>query len=113
MLLCAATTSSTHVDDLSASPYRVKVMSKATRDEKAGALELWAEDVESGHLVAVDKSVLRQLAKLTDQRAELDREIAQAIHAARRANRSWSEIGAMLGVSKQAAQRKYGRKLDS
>jgi len=29
---------------------------------------------------------------------------------ARDARCSWSEIGAMLGVSKQAAQRKYGTK---
>ena len=28
-------------------------------------------------------------------------------------SRSWSEIGAMLGVSKQAAQRKYGRKISA
>jgi hypothetical protein len=32
------------------------------------------------------------------------------VRAARSAHRSWSEIGAMLGVTKQAAQRKYGSK---
>ncbi|HZJ27932.1 MAG TPA: hypothetical protein VFF40_13130 [Acidimicrobiia bacterium] len=44
---------------------------------------------------------------LTDTTGELTR----AVIAARRSNRSWSEIGAMLGVSKQAAQRKYGREI--
>jgi hypothetical protein len=34
-----------------------------------------------------------------------------AIRDARKADRSWSEIGAMLGVSKQAAQRKYAAKI--
>jgi hypothetical protein len=34
-----------------------------------------------------------------------------AISEARHAHRSWSEIGAMLGVSKQAAQRKYAAKI--
>jgi hypothetical protein len=33
--------------------------------------------------------------------------LLEAIRSARKADRSWSEIGAMLGVSKQAAQHKY------
>jgi len=32
------------------------------------------------------------------------------VRAARSAQRPWSEIGAMLGVTKQAAQRKYANK---
>ena len=88
-------------------------MSKATRDEKAAALERWADDVEPDDLVAVDTSVLRQLAKLADQRAELDNAVTEAVRAARTAHRSWSEIGAMLGVSKQAVQRKYNRRVRS
>ena len=40
----------------------------------------------------------------------MDEELTESVHAARAAKRSWSEIGAMLGVSKQAAQRKYGSK---
>jgi len=35
--------------------------------------------------------------------------LVEAIRSARRADRSWSEIGTMLGVSKQAAQKKYGK----
>ncbi len=102
-----------HMLTLAVSPYRVKVMSKTTRDEKAAALERWADNVEPGDLIAVDASALRQLAKLTDQREALDRAITEAVHASRQANRSWSKIGAMLGVSKQAAQRKYGRHVGS
>ena len=88
-------------------------MSKTTHDEKAATLEGWADNVEPGDLIAVDMSALRELAKLTDQREALDGAITEAVHAAREANRSWSEIGAMLGVSKQAAQRKYGRHVGS
>jgi hypothetical protein len=88
-------------------------MSRATRDEKAVALERWADNVEPGDVVAVDTSLLRHLAKLADHRHVLDGEITKAVDEARQANRSWSEIGAMLGVSKQAAQRKYGRKVGS
>jgi hypothetical protein len=91
----------------------VDAMTNTTRADKAAALERWADKVESGELVAADTSALRQLAKLAEQREALDDEVTDAVHAARRANRSWSEIGTMLGVSKQAAQRKYGRHVTS
>ena len=82
-------------------------MSK-TRAERATALEAWAERVEVADLKVADTKALRAIAELADQRAEIDDALAAAVRAARRANRTWSEIGAMLGVSKQAAQRKYG-----
>ena len=88
-------------------------MAKSTRADKAAALERWADKVEPGELAAIDTSALRQLAKLAEKREALDNEVTDAVHAARRANRSWSEIGTMLGVSKQAAQRKYGRHVAS
>jgi hypothetical protein len=87
----------------------VDAMTKTTRADKAAALERWADQAATDELAAVDTSALRQLAKLAEQREALDDEVTDAVHAARRANRSWSEIGTMLGVSKQAAQRKYGR----
>ncbi len=88
-------------------------MTKRSRAEKAAALERWADQVATDEMVAADTSALRQLEKLAEQRQVLDGEVTEAVHAARRANRSWSEIGAMLGVSKQAAQRKYGRHVAS
>lgn len=84
-------------------------MTKRSRAEKAEALERWADAVEPEALVEIDTSVLRHLAELTEQRATLESELTRAVLEARRSDRSWSEIGAMLGVSKQAAQRKYGQ----
>jgi hypothetical protein len=91
----------------------VDAMTKTTRADKAAELERWAEKVKSTELAAIDTSALRKLARLAEQREALDDEVTDAVHAARRANRSWSEIGTMLGVSKQAAQRKYGRHVAS
>lgn len=85
----------------------VAAMSK-TRAERAAALERWAERVEAGNLTGADTSALRAIAELVEQRDEVDDKILDAVRSARRSNRSWSEIGAMLGVSKPAAQRKYG-----
>jgi hypothetical protein len=42
-------------------------------------------------------------------RAALEHEIRQATYVARTAGLSWSAIGEQLGVSKQAAQQRYGR----
>jgi hypothetical protein len=39
----------------------------------------------------------------------LETALTDAVRAACRTGRSWSEIGTMLGVSKQAAQRKCAK----
>ena len=83
-------------------------MSK-TRAERAAALEDWADRVDSEELVTADTEALRVIAELAEQRDGVDAALVEAVRSARAANRSWSEIGAMLGVSKQAAQRKYSK----
>jgi len=87
-------------------------MSKS-RDERARLLEQWADKVNASDLRAADTQALRTIVELVDRRGEVDGQITEAVLSARRANRSWSEIGAMLGVSKQAAQRKYSSKATS
>jgi hypothetical protein len=84
------------------------VEAMTTRAEKAAALERWADEVPADDLNVIDTSVLQTLGRLAEQRAALDDEVAEAVRQARAEKRTWSEIGAMLGVSKQAAQRKYG-----
>jgi len=81
-----------------------------TRAERAVNLERWADGVDSDDLQAVDTVALRSIVELVEQRQHVDEELDAAVQAARVARRSWSEIGAMLGVSKQAAQRKYSNR---
>ena len=85
-------------------------MSKS-RAERAKALEEWAERVESSDLKEVDTEALRTIAELAEWRDQVEAELTEAVRSARQAHRSWSEIGTMLGVSKQAAQRKYRSKV--
>ena len=75
------------------------------------ALERWADDVDAEDLVEANTAALRAIAELAEQRDDIDTALLGAIRDARDADRSWSEIGAMLGVSKQAAQRKYASKI--
>jgi predicted ATP-dependent protease len=87
-------------------------MSK-TRAERARALEEWAERVESSDLKEADTEALRTIAELAERRDEVEQELTESVRSARQAHRSWSEIGTVLGVSKQAAQRKYGSKFSA
>ncbi len=80
-----------------------------TRTERAASLERWAEQVDTNDLVLADTEALRVIAELTEQRAHVDAAILDAVRSARATQRTWAEIGAMLGVSKQAAQRKYSK----
>jgi len=80
-----------------------------TRAQRAQALGEWADKVDPADLVVAETESLRTIADLADRRGELDAALVEAIRSARRADRSWTEIGAMLGVSKQAAQRKYAQ----
>ena len=80
---------------------------KSTWGERADALETWADAVAPEALREIDVTTLRAVAELAAARAAIDDELTEAVRRARLENHTWSEIGAMLGVSKQAAQRKY------
>ena len=49
------------------------------------------------------------LADMTGLIAELDEAITQAVTGLRKAGYSWAEIAARLGVTRQAAQQRWGR----
>ena len=82
---------------------------KSKRGNKASALERWAELVNEDELVEIDSDELRALAQFAARRDRLESALAEAVRTARRNGRTWSQIGTMLGVTKQAAQRKYAR----
>ena len=90
-------------------PGRVVDEVSTTRVARAKAVKEWADNVDARDLVVADTDSLRAIAELAEHRNDLDAALIEAIRSARRADRSWSEISAMLGVSKQAAQRKYAK----
>lgn len=51
---------------------------------------------------------LRRIAEAFHQQVAAEAEVADAVTAARAEGCSWASIAAMLGVSKQTAQTRYG-----
>lgn len=49
-----------------------------------------------------------ELAELAALRTDLDQAIAQAVAGQRSGGRSWAGIGDALGITRQAAQQRYG-----
>ena len=76
--------------------------------EKLAAFEKWADEVDPADLKFIDSSSLKLVGRLADQRDRLETELAQAVAAAREDDWSWAMIGFMLGVTRQAAQQRYG-----
>lgn len=88
----------------------VDTVNKPTRAERLAAYERWADSVDSDDLVVVDNLSLRTLRELADEQRTVEVNLEAAVRRARLDNRSWSQIGLMLGVSKQAAQQKYAQR---
>ena len=80
-----------------------------TRAERAAKLEAWADAVDDTDLAEIDTDSLKAIEAYADQLDRLETALTDAVREARRDGRSWSAIGTMLGVSKQAAQRKYSK----
>lgn len=80
---------------------------------KAMSTDEWLASLEHGEVEAVDAVELRAIgaAVLTIEAAE--QALVEAVAAARVAGRSWTEIGMVLGVSRQAARQRFAELVGS
>ena len=74
--------------------------------------EIAVADLVRGHLASATThdDPLVALTNLRWAIEEIDEAIGRTVTEARAAGRSWSQIGDSLGISKQAAQQKYGER---
>lgn len=88
-------------------------MQESWWEQRAEAFAAWAENLDPADLKPLDTRALQQLSRLSGLRQDIDDAVLAAVREARRQCSTWSEIGAMLGVTKQAAQQKFAPLLDS
>ena len=83
-----------------------------TREElekAATEAETWLESLDPGATPAENPVDLRRIGLALRGLADEQREVDEAVAAARENGRSWGEIGLVLGVSRQAARERYGQ----
>ena len=78
---------------------------RAENDEYASFIRR----VIRAHAKRVAAGDVDALADMTGLASELDEAIGQAVTGLRDAGYSWAEIAARLGVTRQAAQQRWGR----
>ena len=74
----------------------------------AGAME-WLDTLDPASTEVEDPVDLRRIGRAVHDLEEAETELRSAVDEARSGGRSWSMIGLTLGVSKQAAQQRFGR----
>jgi DNA-directed RNA polymerase specialized sigma24 family protein len=82
-----------------------------TREELEKAAtdaETWLESLDPAATPAEDPTDLRRIGLALRNLADDQREVDEAVAAARENGRSWGEIGLVLGISRQAARERYG-----
>jgi DNA-directed RNA polymerase specialized sigma24 family protein len=83
-----------------------------TREELEKAAtdaETWLESLDPAATPAEDPTDLRRIGLALRSLADDQREVDEAVAAARENGRSWGEIGLVLGISRQAARERYGQ----
>ena len=79
-------------------------------EEAAADFEHWVDELDPAVLddPASRADDLRAITSARDVIAMGERQLAMAVAAARANGRSWGEIGLFLGVTKQAARKRFG-----
>lgn len=78
--------------------------------ERAAAdAEAWLNSLDPETTPAEDASDLREIGLALGELVDSQNRLEQAVVAARNNGRSWSEIGLVLGISKQAARERYAQ----
>lgn len=72
-------------------------------------IERALDDLDPAGIVARDAVHFRRIIAAQEGVSRADRELHDAVREAREAGDSWLSIGMALGVTKQAAQKRFGR----
>ena len=85
------------------------IPNRARRPVENDAYAAFARRVLRAYARRVADGDVEALALMTDLADEIDTAISQAVQGLRGFGYSWAEIGSRLGVTRQAAQQRWGR----
>ena len=77
-------------------------------EQAAADAEAWLDSLDPASVTSEDTADLRAVAIAVGAVADAERDLRDAVQTARRSGRSWGRIAMVLGVSKQAAQQRFG-----
>jgi hypothetical protein len=82
-------------------------------EQAAAEFEQWADnlDLDDPNVTVSDPSDLRAIGVALTAASSAERNLTASVQAARANGRSWARIATVLGVSKQAAMRRYGNSI--
>ncbi|CCG03091.1 hypothetical protein [Blastococcus saxobsidens] len=83
-------------------------MPKATVHDEATATEEWLDNLDPSKLDFRDATHVRRIIAANEDLAAAEHRLREAVADARAAGDSWVMIGAALGVTRQAAQQRFG-----
>lgn len=72
-------------------------------------VEHMLNELDPATVTARDAAHFRRIQAAQDGVTQADRELHDAVRSAREAGDSWLSIGMALGVTKQAAQKRFGQ----
>jgi hypothetical protein len=79
--------------------------------DQAEALADRFENFEPERGSGLDATALRDLRAAFQNRADAEKQLADAVEVARSAGHSWASVGAMVGTSGEAARQRYGQSI--
>ena len=85
-------------------------MPRTTAQIQQAALdaEEWLDSLDPDETPGLDATDLRAIAAAVAELGDADQRLHDAVNTARANGHTWTSIGAVLGVSKQAATQRYG-----
>jgi hypothetical protein len=75
-----------------------------------GSVEDWLDSLDPASTPASDAADLRRIGAAAQTVETAERKLGEAVDDARKQGRSWSSIGMVLGISKQAAQQRFSHR---
>ena len=86
--------------------------SSSELDKLAREFEQRADQLDPEKVKVDDASDLRAVAEAADAVAAAEAQLREAVEVAHARGRSWGRIGVALGVTRQAARKRFGQAVD-